>query len=75
MSLKLKSGFSFDYDNLFGDGKVTEADVKSYEDAYTKAHAAMKVMRETGIIREHLSKDGEPEKVLRIRKHCSHWAA
>ncbi|BEU88596.1 glucose-6-phosphate isomerase [Selenomonas sp. TAMA-11512] len=64
MSLKLKSGFSFDYDNLFGDGKVTEADVKSYEAAYKKAHEAMKVMRETGIIRAHLSKDGEPEKVL-----------
>ena len=32
MSLKLKSGFTFDYDNLYGEGKVTEADLKSYEE-------------------------------------------
>ena len=24
MSLKLKSGFTFDYDNLYGEGKVTK---------------------------------------------------
>ncbi len=64
MSLKLKSGFTFDYDNLYGEGKVTEADLKSYEEDLKKAHEAMKVMRETGFIRGHLSKDGEPEKVL-----------
>ena len=48
MSLKLKSGFTFDYDNLYGEGKVTEADLKSYEEDLKKAHEAMKVMRETG---------------------------
>ena len=64
MSLKLKSGFEFDYDNLYGEGKVTEADLKSYEADLKKAHEAMKVMREKGFIRAHLSKDGEPEKVL-----------
>ena len=64
MSLKLKSGFTFDYDNLYGEGKVTEADLKSYEEDLKKAHEAMKVMRETGFIRAHLSKDGDPEKVL-----------
>ena len=32
MSLQLKSGFAFDYDNLYGEGKVTEADLKSYEE-------------------------------------------
>ena len=64
MSLKLKSGFTFDYDNLYGEGKVTEADLKSYEEDLKNAHEAMKVMRETGFIRAHLSKDGEPEKVL-----------
>ncbi len=64
MSLKLKSGFTFDYDNLYGEGKVTEADLKSSEEDLKKAHEAMKVMRETGFIRAHLSKDGEPEKVL-----------
>ena len=64
MSLKLKSGFAFDYDNLYGEGKVTEADIKTLADDLKKAHEAMKVMRETGVIREHLSKDGTPEKVL-----------
>ncbi|MDD6382296.1 glucose-6-phosphate isomerase [Mitsuokella sp.] len=64
MSLKLKSGFTFDYDNLYGEGKVTEDDLKFYEKDLKKAHEAMKVMRETGFIRAHLSKDGEPEKVL-----------
>ena len=64
MSLKLASGFEFDYDNLYGEGKVTEADLKFYEEDLKKAHEAMKVMRESGFIRAHLSKDGEPEKVL-----------
>ena len=61
MALTLKSGFSFDYDNLFGEGKVTEADIDF--DALRKAHEAMKVMRESGFIKAHLSKDGAPEKV------------
>ena len=64
MSLKLNSGFEFDYDNLYGEGKVTDADLKSYEADLKRAHEAMKVMREKGFIRAHLSKDGEPEKVL-----------
>ncbi len=63
MALTLKSGFSFDYDNLFGEGKVTQADLDSYKDALKAAHEAMKVMRETGFIKAHLSKDGAPEKV------------
>ena len=46
MALTLKSGFTFDYDNLFGEGKVTQADLDSYKDALAKAHEAMKVMRE-----------------------------
>ena len=63
MALTLKSGFSFDYDNLFGEGKVTQADLDSYKDALKAAHEAMKVMRESGFIKAHLSKDGAPEKV------------
>ncbi|MBR0062011.1 MAG: glucose-6-phosphate isomerase, partial [Selenomonadaceae bacterium] len=63
MALTLKSGFSFDYDNLFGEGKVTQADLDSFAEELKKAHAAMKVMRESGFIKAHLSKDGAPEKV------------
>lgn len=63
MALTLKSGFSFDYDNLFGEGKVTQADLDSYVEDLKKAHEAMKVMRKEGFIKAHLSKDGNPEKV------------
>lgn len=62
--LKLKSGFSFDYDNLFGEGKVTEKDIQDLQDKIVKAHQAISHMRKTGEIRGHLSKDGTPEKVL-----------
>ncbi len=63
MALTLKSGFSFDYDNLFGEGKVTQADLDFYAEDLKKAHEAMKVMRKDGFIKAHLSKDGAPEKV------------
>ncbi len=63
MALTLQSGFSFDYDNLFGEGKVTQADLDFYKEDLKKAHEAMKVMRESGFIKAHLSKDGAPEKV------------
>lgn len=63
MALTLKSGFSFDYDNLFGEGKVTQADLDFYAEDLKKAHEAMKVMRKDGFIKAHLSKDGNPEKV------------
>ena len=63
MAMKLLSGFSFDYDNLFGEGKVTQADLDSYAEDLKKAHEAMKVMRKDGFIKAHLSKDGNPEKV------------
>ena len=63
MALTLKSGFSFDYDNLFGEGKVTQADLDECKDALKAAHEAMKVMRKDGFIKAHLSKDGNPEKV------------
>lgn len=64
MSLKLKSGFIFDYNNLLGEGKVTKEDIENFMPELDKAHKAMDVMRETGFIKAHLSKDGEPEKVL-----------
>lgn len=63
MALTLKSGFTFDYDNLFGEGKVTQADLDECKEAIQAAHAATKVMRESGFIKAHLSKDGNPEKV------------
>lgn len=64
MHLALASGFKFDYTNLFGEGKVTEDDVRELRPVIEKAHAAVMHMRETGEVRGHLSKDGMPEKVL-----------
>lgn len=62
--LKLNSGFVFDYENLYGEGKVTEADVEALADRIRLAHRAVEHMRATGEVRGHLSKDGEPERVL-----------
>jgi len=63
-SITLKSGFSFEYANLYGEKKVTKGDVAALEQQIIAAHQAMKHMRATGEVRGHLSKDGTPEKVL-----------
>ena len=63
-NLELGTGFTFDYANLVGTGKVTVDDVAQLKAEIGKAQAAIQAMRETGVIRGHLSKDGEPEKVL-----------
>ena len=62
--ITLKSGFSFDYANLYGERRVTEGDVAALAEQITAAHQAMEHMRATGEVRGHLSKDGTPEKVL-----------
>jgi glucose-6-phosphate isomerase len=62
--LKLASGFSFDYSNLYGAGKVTAGDVEDLAEKLTAAQQAVENMRDTGEVRGHLSKDGTPEKVL-----------
>lgn len=62
--LKLPSGFTFDHANLYGPGKVTDADIAALSGRIAAAHAAVCRMRATGEVRGHLSKDGTPEKVL-----------
>src|SRR5690242_20552268 len=62
--LTLTSGFTFDYTNLFGEGKVTAADLASLSDRLSQAQAAITNMRATGEVKGHLSKDGTPELVL-----------
>ncbi|MBQ9365247.1 MAG: glucose-6-phosphate isomerase [Schwartzia sp.] len=64
MALKLDSGFTFDYDNMYGEGKVTESDLRELAPRLKAAHEAVCHMRDTGEVRGHLSKDGTPEKVL-----------
>lgn len=62
--LTLTSGFSFDYRNLYGVGKVTKSDVEALSEKLAAAQKAIEHMRATGVVRGHLSKDGTPEKVL-----------
>ncbi|MDU4961110.1 MAG: glucose-6-phosphate isomerase [Sporomusaceae bacterium] len=62
--LTLTSGFTFDYTNLFGEGKVTTADLQSLTARLGKAHEAVTRMRSSGVVSGHLSKDGAPEPVL-----------
>jgi glucose-6-phosphate isomerase len=62
--LALPSGFTFDYANLYGEGKVTAADIAGLAGRVAAAHQAVQRMRATGEVRGHLSKDGAPEKVL-----------
>ena len=64
MILTLPSGFSFDYTNLVGAGRVTAADVAALAPRLAAAHWAAMDMRRTGFVRGHQSKDGTPEKVL-----------
>jgi len=63
-TLQLSSGFAFDYENLYGEGKVTAAEVAALADRTAAAHQAIAHMRLTGEVKAHLSKDGTPEKVL-----------
>jgi glucose-6-phosphate isomerase len=62
--LTLASGFSFDYGNLYGAGKVTSSDVEDLAEKLAAAQKAVEAMRATGEVRGHLSKDGTPERVL-----------
>lgn len=62
--LVLPSGFTFEYTNLFGPEKVTQADLEALEPALKDALEAAREMRETGVVAGHLSKDGTPELVL-----------
>ncbi len=61
--LTLPSGFTFDYTNLCGDNKVTASDIAACSKEIAAAHEAIITMRSTGVVRGHLSKDGEPELV------------
>lgn len=62
--LTLASGFSFDYTHLCGEGKVTAQQMEALGERLAAAHEAVGQMRATGVVRGHLSKDGEPELVL-----------
>nr|WP_092074286.1 glucose-6-phosphate isomerase [Dendrosporobacter quercicolus]NSL49190.1 glucose-6-phosphate isomerase [Dendrosporobacter quercicolus DSM 1736]SDM87084.1 glucose-6-phosphate isomerase [Dendrosporobacter quercicolus] len=60
----LDSGITFDYTNLYGDTKVTDADLADVAAKLARSHQAVAEMRLNGEVRGHVSKDGSPEKVL-----------
>lgn len=62
--ISLPLGFTFDYTNLYGEGRVTAADISALAGRLRAAHQAVEELRATGEVRGHLSKDGRPEKVL-----------
>ncbi len=62
--LQTASGFTLEYENLFGEGKVTAAEIAAIHARIAEAHRAIEQMRSTGEVQGHLSKDGAPEKVL-----------
>lgn len=63
-SLALPSGFTVDFMNMFGDGRLQEENVeRELLTIGTKAELGMSKIRLTGKAKGHLSKDGTPEPV------------
>ena len=58
------TGIAFDYGNLYGEKRVSEAMLAEIADKIKAAAAAVDRMRENGEVKGHLCKDGQPEKVL-----------
>lgn len=59
----LAGGLKFQYENLFGEGRLTEAMMAELRPAMDAAAASMRRILETGFAKAHLSKDGTPEHV------------
>lgn len=60
----LADGFLFDFATMFGENRIQQADLQQIEDKIIAAAQAVDVLRNTGMSKKHLSKDGRPEKVL-----------
>lgn len=68
MKLSCKSGMTFDYGNMFGDGRLQAELVNAAIDKYAvAANSAINNIRTAGIAKAHLSKDGSPEHVYFLR--------
>ena len=59
----IPDGFVFQYQNLVGEGRLTEQDLQVLRPAVKKAEEAVKVMIRSGYVPGHFSKDGAPEPV------------
>lgn len=62
--IQLPSGFTYDYTHMVGDKAIRESEVEALADQIKAALEASEETRKTGVVRGHLSKDGDPELVL-----------
>lgn len=62
--LHTKAGIHLDYTNMIGEGRITDDKVKAIQPLIDAAVKASEETRKSGIVKGHLSKDGEPELVL-----------
>ena len=53
----IPDGFVFQYQNLVGEGRLTEQDLQALRPAVKKAEEAVKVMIRSGYVPGHFSKD------------------
>ena len=68
MKLSCQSGMTFDYGNMFGEGRLQAELVDAAINKYAVAtNNAINKIRTTGIAKAHLSKDGTPEHVYFLR--------
>lgn len=64
----LTNGIIFDFTNMFGEGRLDEAKVQRALQTQGKAaFEAVEKIRESGVAKSHLSKDGTPEHVYFLR--------
>ena len=59
----IREGFQFQYQNLVGEGRVTEEALQALQPAMEQAVKAVRAIRSEGFSKAHLSKDGTPEHV------------
>ena len=62
-SVGIKGGFQFQYQNLVGEGRVTDEALQALQPAMEQAVKAVRAIRSEGFSKAHLSKDGTPEHV------------
>lgn len=64
----LTNGIIFDYTNMFGDGRLDESVVQqALQTQGRAAFEAVEKIRESGVSKGHMSKDGTPEHVYFLR--------
>lgn len=62
--IQLPSGFTYDYTHMVGDNAICASEIEALADQIKAAMEASEETRKTGVVRGHLSKDGDPELVL-----------